>query len=70
MRFGIVGNAGDDTNNEKKPQRSAAEPLGPEQYGEIEAALGYEFSEREWLQRALTHRSVHGKGVKIGRAHV
>jgi ribonuclease-3 len=64
MRFGIVGSAGDDSDSEKKPQRSAPEPLGRERYGEIEEALGYAFSEREWLERALTHRSVHGKGVK------
>ncbi len=64
MRFGIVGNAGDSSSSEKKPQRAAPEPLGREQYGEIEAALGYAFAEREWLERALTHRSVHGKGVK------
>jgi len=43
------------------------EPLlqkGPEQYGEIEEALGYTFSNREWLERALTHRSLHPKGNK------
>lgn len=64
MRFGIVGSAGDDSNSEKKPQRSAPEALGRDRYGEIEDVLGYAFREREWLERALTHRSVHGKGVK------
>ncbi len=64
MRFGIVGSAGDESDTEKKPQRPAPEPLGRERYGQIEESLGYVFREREWLERALTHRSVHGKGVK------
>lgn len=35
-----------------------------EDYGEIEAQLGYAFSDRGWLERALTHRSLHPKGNK------
>jgi ribonuclease-3 len=29
-------------------------------YGEIEEQLGYTFKDRAWLERAFTHRSVHG----------
>ena len=64
MRFGIVKNAGDSDSGEKKPHRPALEPLGRESYGEIESKLGYAFTDRDWLERALTHRSVHAKGVK------
>jgi ribonuclease-3 len=64
MRFGIVSNSGGESDGEKKPQRQAPDPLGRDHYGEIESALGYVFKEREWLERALTHRSVHAKGVK------
>ncbi len=64
MRFGIVKNAGDSDDGEKKPQRAAPEPLGRDRYGEIESRLGYAFTSREWLERALTHRSVHAKGAK------
>ncbi|MBX7137523.1 MAG: ribonuclease III [Oligoflexia bacterium] len=32
--------------------------------GEIEKALGYVFKDKQWLERALTHRSVHGLGPK------
>ena len=64
MRFGIVKNSGDEDAGEKKPHRSAPEPLGRDHYGEIESRLGYTFNDREWLERALTHRSVHAKGVK------
>jgi ribonuclease-3 len=66
MRFGIVRNSSDTTTttNDKKQIRNAPEPLGRECYGEIEEQLGYAFTERAWLERALTHRSVHMKGVK------
>lgn len=64
MRFGIVSNSGGSDDGEKKPQRTAPEPRGREHYGEIEQRLGYQFKDREWLERALTHRSVHAKGAK------
>jgi ribonuclease-3 len=40
------------------------EPLAREHYGEIEAKLGYSFTDRAWLERALTHRSMQYKGSK------
>lgn len=43
---------------------SAAEkgPLGREHYHEIEAKLGISFQDLSWLERSLTHRSVHPTG--------
>jgi ribonuclease-3 len=65
MRFGIVRNSPDTTTTtDKKQVRTAPEPLGRDSYGEIEERLGYSFTDRAWLERALTHRSVHLKGVK------
>lgn len=66
MRFGIVRNSPDSSvaSNEKKNTRETPEPLGRDCYGDIEAQLGYAFVDPAWLERALTHRSVHMKGVK------
>jgi ribonuclease-3 len=64
MRFGIVKNATIGGESEKRPFRSAPEPLGRDHYGEIEEKLSYVFKDRAWLERALTHRSVHAKGTK------
>lgn len=30
----------------------------------VESKLGYIFKDRDWLERALTHRSVHAKGIR------
>lgn len=35
-----------------------------ESLGCVEVKLGYTFVDRAWLERALTHRSVHAKGVR------
>lgn len=65
MRFGIIRNSTDTlTVESRKHAQGVPEPLGPENYGEIEAFVGYAFSDRSWLERALTHRSVHVKGLK------
>jgi|GEM_PF-1104384 len=64
MRFGIVKSAAVSGEQEKRPLRPTQEPLSRERYGEIEQQLGYEFTDRAWLERALTHRSVHAKGTK------
>lgn len=64
MRFGIVKNATSGGEAEKRSFRSAPEPLGRDHYGEIEGKLGYSFQDRAWLERAVTHRSVHAKGTK------
>jgi ribonuclease-3 len=70
MRFGIVranaDSSNSDTNgdNERKPIRAAPDPLGQDHYGEIEERLGFAFQDRLWLERALTHRSVHSRGTK------
>jgi ribonuclease-3 len=45
-------------------QPHVQQPLGPEHYGEIEELLGYTFKDRNWLERALTHRSVQVNGIK------
>lgn len=71
MRFGIArtsagGSAGDtangsendDSTGKKKKYGGPPEPLGREHYGQIEELLGYTFTDRGWLERALTHRSV------------
>lgn len=66
MRFGIIkpppNQGGSDSDGDKEQQ--PAEPLGREHYGSIESRLGYSFSDRLWLERALTHRSVHFSGNK------
>lgn len=65
MRFGIIRNSADTvTVDDRKHTQAVPEPLGAESYGEIEAFVGYTFSDRSWLERALTHRSVHVKGLK------
>jgi len=70
MRFRIVRNSSDastissERSNERRNSRETPEPLGRECYGDIEAQLGYTFVDRGWLERALTHRSVHIKGLK------
>lgn len=64
MRFGILkvaSESGDDSNKNRRP---VAEPLGQEHYNEVEARLQYTFTEKSWLERALTHRSVHARGEK------
>lgn len=40
------------------------EPLGREHYDRIEKALGYKFKDLDGLERALTHRSVPGRGSR------
>lgn len=63
MRFGIARNSSDSSDSEeKKPLKAAPEPLGKEHYAGLEARVGYTFRETAWLERALTHRSVHQKG--------
>jgi ribonuclease-3 len=64
MRFGIVKGTTDGGDAEKKNYKPAPEPLGRERYNEIEEQLSYVFQDRAWLERALTHRSVHVKGAK------
>lgn len=76
MRFGIVGSGSDSQNgssdNDGDAKRSEAdstlapeiEPLGKEHYVKIEEVLGYKFQNLNWLQRALTHRSLQLKGSK------
>lgn len=64
MRFGIMKAAVETNDSERKHLKSAPEPLGIDKYGEIESQLGYVFQDRAWLERAVTHRSVHVKGLK------
>lgn len=65
MRFGIARSSSDNSDSdEKKPVKTAIEPLGKEFFTELEAKVGYCFKEPAWLERALTHRSVHQKGAK------
>jgi ribonuclease-3 len=47
----------DETGNEAG-RPAPAEPLGREEYGALEGALGYTFQDRGRLEHALTHRSV------------
>lgn len=63
MRFGIVKAPADSGDKDKKNSKdSAVEPVGREEYYKIEEALGYKFQDLSWLERALTHRSIHSKG--------
>lgn len=39
-------------------ENCASNPLGKEHYNQIEACLGYEFKDKDVLERALTHRSM------------
>jgi ribonuclease-3 len=65
MRFRLVkGAASDSADSRNKYAYSAPEPLGSDSYGEIEERLGYAFTDRSWLERALTHRSMQTKGAK------
>jgi ribonuclease-3 len=64
MRFGILKVASENGDDASKNRRPVAEPLGQEHYSEIEGRLQYTFSEKAWLERALTHRSVHARGEK------
>jgi len=63
MRFGIVKPQLDAAEEpQKRAAPAAEEPLGRAQYGIIEQRLGYSFSDLDWLERALTHRSLPGAG--------
>jgi ribonuclease-3 len=67
MRFGIVKSVTDAGDKEKKALKAggpSTEPAGRDQYFKIEEALGYKFQDMNWLERALTHRSIHSKGNK------
>ncbi len=64
MRFGILKVASEGGDDSSKNRRPVAEPLGQEYYTEIETRLQYVFTDRAWLERALTHRSVHARGEK------
>jgi ribonuclease III len=49
---------------EQSVNRETSSQKGREHYPEIEVALGYTFKDHGWLERALTHRSLHPKGNK------
>ena len=65
MRFGIGGKppAKNIPQDESAEADGAVEPLGREHYARIEQALGYQFKNYDWLERALTHRSLHSQGA-------
>lgn len=48
----------------RESKSDTLEPLGRDSYGAVEISLGYQFKDRAWLERALTHRSIHPKGNK------
>lgn len=68
MRFGIAKPSGDETDQPKAPgkhdddESQVTARAGREEYPEIETRLGYSFQDHDWLERALTHRSVQGQG--------
>lgn len=64
MKFGIAKVVSDDGDDEKKNRIVAADPLGREHYHLIEERLLYTFLDKTWLERALTHRSVHARGER------
>jgi len=49
------------TNGEHEVAHS---PLGPEEYIKLEEAIAYTFKDRQWLERAITHRSAPQDGTK------
>ena len=70
MRFGIVRSSGNssvsaESDADKKKNIGIPEPLGVENYHEIEEAIGYTFKDRSLLESAMTHRSVQVKGGKM-----
>ncbi len=70
MRFGIVRSSGSSSDGleseaDKKKIVGVPEPLGVENYHEIEDAIGYAFKDRSLLESAMTHRSVQVKGGKM-----
>ena len=59
MRFGIVKTTTDASDDREKTQVPVElEPLGAEEYHQIEERLQYTFNDQDLLARALTHRSV------------
>jgi ribonuclease-3 len=62
MRFGIVKATPEFSDGQHKNTFAVSEPLGLDNYGEIEQQLGYVFKDRGWLESALTHRSMQIKG--------
>lgn len=53
----------DQANNfSEEHEKLLTTPLGKEHYHELEACLDYKFHDFHWLERALTHRSVHTGG--------
>jgi ribonuclease-3 len=64
MRFGILKVAAESGDDENKKRRPVAEPLGQEHFHQIEERLQFTFTDKAWLERALTHRSVHARGAK------
>lgn len=66
MRFGIVKRTTPvkKVSSLEEPETIIQKPLGSEEYGKLEASLGYIFKDRTWLERALTHRSAPGDGSK------
>lgn len=64
MRFGILKVASESGDDESKKRRPVAEPLGEEHFHQIEERLQFTFTDKAWLERALTHRSVHARGAK------
>lgn len=62
MRFGIVKTRTDENGTADKSQRPEhSEPLDRSEFHKIEEALGYKFKDLNWLERALTHRSIQAK---------
>jgi ribonuclease-3 len=64
MKFGIVKVVSDNGDDDQKNRRPVADPLGLEHYHLIEERLQYVFSDKTWLERALTHRSLHARGQR------
>ena len=65
IRFGIQTSEGEGAEVKKSDRTGgASQGLTAEQFERIETALGYQFKDRSWLERALTHRSVFSKGGK------
>lgn len=67
MRFGISAPGGSDDDDSKKSQgreEAAYRPFEGENLKTLEEKLGYTFVNKEWLQRAITHRSVQSRGLK------
>ncbi|WKZ56636.1 MAG: ribonuclease III [Bdellovibrionota bacterium] len=60
MKF-VIGKRRGETAAEDEEQPPKRQPLRPDVATQLSKILGYEFKDLQWLERALTHRSLQSK---------